>query len=223
LTLDPATGALSGAPAASGTFSFTIRATDSGGCSGSTAYVLTVSCPAIQITPANPNLPNGTAGAPFNGAFTVIGGTAPYSFSITNGALPTGLSLDAATGVVSGAPTVTGEFSFEVRVTDGFGCFSSRAYVLAIRCPTINVEPANSNLPNGAVGTAYHQTFSATGGVGTYAFDVVTGALPGGITLDASTGVLSGAPARRDTLNFVIRATDSNGCVGRRQYQIIVN
>jgi FG-GAP repeat/Putative Ig domain len=223
LTLDPVTGALSGAPAASGTFSFTIRATDSGGCSGSTAYVLTVNCPTIQITPANPNLPNGTAGSPFNGTFTVTGGTAPYTFSITNGALPGGLTLDAATGAVSGAPTVTGEFSFQVRVTDGFGCFASRAYVLTINCPTINVEPANSNLPNGAVGTAYNQTFSATGGVGAYAFDVVMGALPNGLTLDASTGALSGAPTARGAFNFVIRATDGNGCVGRRPYRIVVN
>ncbi|MGH9753669.1 MAG: putative Ig domain-containing protein [Blastocatellia bacterium] len=83
LTLNPTTGALSGAPTASGAFNFAVRATDSGGCSGVTAYVLTVNCPTIQINPANPNLPNGTAGAPFNGAFTVMGGTAPYSFSIT--------------------------------------------------------------------------------------------------------------------------------------------
>ena len=73
------------------------------------------------------------------------------------------------------------------------------------------------------MGVAYNQTFSATGGVGTYTFAVTAGALPGGLTLDASTGVLSGSPTRRDTFNLVIRATDSNGCVGRRQYQIIVN
>jgi len=194
-----------------------------GGCSGSTAYVLTVNCPTISIRPANPNLPNGVAGTSINGAFTVTGGTAPYSFSITKGALPAGLALDAATGALSGAPTVTGEFSFEVRVTDGFGCFASQSYALTIDCPTINVAPANSNLPNGAVGTAYNQTFSATGGVGAYAFDVAAGALPGGLTIDASTGVLSGAPTSSGTFNFVIRATDSNGCAGRRMYRIVVN
>ena len=63
LTLDPATGVLSGTLAASGTFNFAIQATDSGGCSGTTAYVLTINCPTIQINPANPNLPNGAAGA----------------------------------------------------------------------------------------------------------------------------------------------------------------
>ncbi len=223
LTLNAATGVLSGAPTTPGAFNFEVLATDSIGCAGSTPYVLTINCPTIRVNPTNPNLPNGTAGAPFNGAFTAPGGIAPYSFSITNGALPAGLTLDGATGVLSGVPTATGEFSFEVRVTDGFGCFASRAYVLTINCPTINLEPANSNLPNSAVGTAYNQAFSATGGVGAYTFDVVMGALPGGLTLDASTGVLSGAPTRRDTFNFVIRATDSNGCVGRRPYRIVVN
>jgi FG-GAP repeat protein/putative Ig domain-containing protein len=223
LTLDPATGVLSGTPAASGTFNFAIQATDSGGCSGMTAYVLTISCPTIQINPANPNLPNGTAGAPFNGAITVMGGAAPYSFSITNGALPGGLTLDAATGVLSGTPIVTGAFNFAVRVADGFGCFGSRAYVLTINCPTINVEPANSNPPNGAVGVAYNQTFSATGGVGSYTFDVAAGALPSGLVLNTSTGVLSGTPTSRNTFDFVIRATDSNGCIGRRPYRIVVN
>jgi FG-GAP repeat protein/putative Ig domain-containing protein len=223
LTLDPATSALSGAPTASGTFNFAIRATDSGGCSGATAYVLTVNCPTIQINPANPNLPNGTAGAPFNGAFTVMGGTAPYSFSITNGALPGGLTLDAATGELSGAPTATGAFNFAVRVADGYGCFGSRAYVLTINCPTINIEPANSNLPNGVVGTPYNQAISTRGGAEPITLDVVAGAAPGGLTLNAATGVLSGAPTARGIYNFVIRATDSNGCVGRRQYQIIVN
>jgi large repetitive protein len=156
-------------------------------------------------------------------ALTVTGGTGPYTFSISNGALPAGLNLDATTGVVSGTPTATGTFSFEVRVTDAYGCFASRAYVLTINCPTINVEPANSNLANGAMGTAYNQTFSATGGVGAYAFDVEIGALPNGLALDASTGVLSGAPTASGAFNFVIRATDSNGCVGRRAYRIVVN
>src|SRR5262249_30754708 len=150
LTLDPVSGVLSGTPIASGTFSFAVRATDTAGCVSSNSYVLTINCPTISIRPSNPSLPNGMAGTSLN--IRVIGGTAPYSFSITNEALPGGLTLDTATGVVSGAPTVTGAFSFEVRGADAYGCSGSRTYVLTINCPTINVEPANSNLPNGVVG-----------------------------------------------------------------------
>ena len=136
--------------------------------------------------------------------------------------MPGGLTLDTLTGVLSGTPAVTGMSSFEVRVADGYGCFSSRAYVLMINCPTIIVEPANSNLPNGVVGTAYYQAISTKSG-GEVISDFVAGAAPGGLTLNAATGVLSGTPTARGIYNFVIRVTDNNGCVGQRPYQIVVN
>jgi hypothetical protein len=65
--------------------------------------------------------------------------------------------------------------------------------------------------------------FSATGGVGSYTFDIDAGALPSGLVLNSLTGNLSGTPGSRDTFIFVLRATDSNGCIGRRQYRIVVN
>ncbi|MGH9842706.1 MAG: putative Ig domain-containing protein, partial [Blastocatellia bacterium] len=223
LTLDPTTGSLSGLPAAAGTFNFTVTATGGNLCPGSRDYALVIACRTINVTPANPTLPPAEAGAPYNRTVTATGGLAPYSFSIGAGALPAGITLNAATGVLSGTPTVTGVFSFEVRATDGFGCFGSGAYSLTVNCPRITVAPGNSNLPNGALGTVYNQTFSATGGIGAYRFDVVTGALPAGLTLNASSGVLSGTPTARNTFNFIIRATDGAGCTGRSPYRIVVN
>src|SRR5262249_1954915 len=122
LTFDPTTGSLTGKPAMAGIYDFTITATDSSLCPGYRDYTLVIDCPAITVRPANPNLPVGTVGAPYSGAFTASGGLAPYSFSVISGALPPGLTLDPATGALSGAPTVSGAFSFAVQASSGSGC-----------------------------------------------------------------------------------------------------
>ena len=61
-----------------------------------------------------------------------MGGTAPYTYIIASGALPAGLGINPATGVISGVPLQAGLFNFTVRATDAVGCIGSRAYVLAI-------------------------------------------------------------------------------------------
>lgn len=67
------------------------------------------------------NPPDGTIGAPYSHAFVAGGGEAPYTFSISAGSLPIGLSLDPATGIVSGVPGVTGTSDFSVTVVDSLG------------------------------------------------------------------------------------------------------
>ena len=98
MTLNPATGLLSGAPTASGTFNFTATATDANGCMGSRAYSLVIGCPAITITPGS--LPAGMVAMPFSQQLTPTVGAPPYSFSFNTGSIPPpGLSL-SATGIL---------------------------------------------------------------------------------------------------------------------------
>lgn len=70
----------------------------------------------LEITCNNP--PTGKVGVPYSHAFGVSGGTPPYTFTVTSGSLPPGLSLNAVTGVVSGTPTAGGTFPFIVQVAD---------------------------------------------------------------------------------------------------------
>lgn len=168
-------------------------------------------CPVISQLPAT--MPLGTVGTLYSQAIAASGGGAPYTFSITAGALPAGMALSAA-GVVSGTPTTAGTTSATIRSTDANGCFTSVVYTFVISaapivCPTITIAPAT--LPNGVVGTLYSQTLIASGGTAPYAFAVVAGALPPGLSL-ASTGIVSGTPTTAGSSSVTIRALDANGC-----------
>jgi hypothetical protein len=101
------------------------------------AYALTFLAPTVTVGPAA--LPNGTQATAYSQTLTASGGTAPYTFAITAGALPAGLTLTSA-GVLSGMPTASGSFTFTVTATDASaapGPFSgSRSYSLTIAAPT---------------------------------------------------------------------------------------
>jgi hypothetical protein len=211
------TDQLSGTPTTPGKYAFEITIQDANLCT--TAYYDTVViCGSITLAPSSP-LANGTAGSAYSATITASGSSAPYTFAVTSGALPAGLTL-ASGGGLTGTPTVTGGFSFTVTATDANGCTGSLAYSLTIDCPVITLSPPS--LPNGTTGSAYSQTISASGGIGSYAFSLSSGALPAGVTL-ASGGALSGTPTVSGVFNFKVRATDDNGCNDSLAYSLTVN
>ena len=87
------------------------------------------SCPTIVLSPSN--LPTGSVTAEYSQLITASGGTGPYNFSVTGGALPTGLTLSSA-GTLSGPPATTGEFAFTITATDANGYTSSWIYFLIV-------------------------------------------------------------------------------------------
>lgn len=179
-------------------------------------------CPVITVNPAT--LPNGNVGTAYNQAVTASGGVPNYFYGVTSGTLPTGLSIDSATGVISGNPSAVGTFNFTITATDANGCPGSRAYTIIIAaagCPVIVLSPAT--LPPGTSGLAYSQTISASGGTAPYRFTIATGSLPSGLTLDETTGVISGVPTRGIGLfTFTVRATATGGCQGTLGYSILI-
>lgn len=204
-------GVLSGTPTATGSFSFTVRASDPTGCTGTRDYTLQV-CPVLTVTPAT--LPSATVGTSYSQALALGGASPPSTFAVTAGALPPGIALSGS-GVLSGTPSSAGSFSFTVTATDAGGCTGVRSYSLTV-CPVVTVTPAL--LPSGAVGSAYSQTLLAVGGTGPYAF-TASGSLPPGVALSAG-GALSGTPTQSGAFAFTVTATDVNGCAGRTTYSL---
>jgi PKD repeat protein len=171
LTLSPA-GTLSGTPTTAGLFSFVVTATDANGCPGIATYALRV-CPVVAIAPSS--LPDGSVGTAYSQALTGSGGTGPYTFA-ASGSVP-GLAL-SSTGVLSGTPTQSGNFSFTVTATDANGCGVTQGYSVRVTdvppvITDLNLAPADggnfglsvtgSGFVNGSVvvvnGVPYPATF----------------------------------------------------------------
>jgi hypothetical protein len=180
-----------------------------------------VTCPSVTVNP--PTLPNGIVGTAYNQTVVASGGTAPYTYALSSGALPTGLSLNPATGAITGTPTTFGTFNFTITATDSNGCPGSRAYSLviaAVACPAITLNP--TTLPPGSIGTAYSQTVIASGGTAPYTYSL-SGTLPNGLSLNPVTGAITGTPTATGIFNFTITATDNTGCPGNRPYVIVIS
>ena len=149
-------GLLSGTPTTAGSSTFTIRGTDANGCFAELSYTIVIAaapppppvCPTITLSP--PTLPNGTVGVAYSQTIVGNGGNAPYSFGVTAGALPAGVTLTAA-GLLAGTPTTAGSSTFTIRGTDVDACFGQLSYTIVIAaapppppvCPTITLSPAD--------------------------------------------------------------------------------
>lgn len=170
----------------------------------------------IAVNP--PTLPDGNVGSNYTQAFSGAQGTAPYTFAMTSGSLPPGLSLNGTTGALTGNPTTAGVYNFTITATDSAARTGSRAYTLRV-CSGLSLFP--TVLTDGYLDRSYSQTLTATGGQGAVTLAITSGTLPTGLTIDAS-GWIHGTPTTVGTSNFTITATDSLGCTASRPYTIVV-
>ncbi|WP_161492852.1 putative Ig domain-containing protein [Pseudomonas putida] len=200
----------------SGGDSFTYTASGPGGTSAPATVTISVNAPALVISPST--LPNATASNVYSQTLSTANGATPYSYAVTSGALPPGLSLGSG-GVLSGTPSAVGTFNFTVTSTDAHNATGSQAYSLTVAAATITITP--TTLGTLTTGSAYSQTLSATGGNGSYTWST-SGSLPPGITVSNS-GVVSGTPTSIGNYSFTVTVTDSLGSTGTQGYSVTVN
>ncbi len=218
-------GVLYGTPTVAGDYSFNVTATDGGSATGgatpgkqTATAVVTLHVSAFALSGGT--LTNATQNVAYTATLQPTGGTTPYTFAVTSGALPTGLALNPMTGVISGTPTGSGISSFSVTLTDADGRQVIAAYKLSVLVP-VTFSTATA-LPGGSVNTAYTTTVQATGGTGPYTYAVSGGsALPAGLSLSTS-GTITGTPSVAASNSFGLTATDAVGGTGSATFSLTV-
>jgi hypothetical protein len=198
--------AVSGTPTAGGSVTFTATATDSVGGTASQSYTLTINPPPAITNSALSNWTVNFGG--YSQKITTSGGTAPFTFSVSSGALPTGLTLGKSTGALTGKPTVAGQYSFTVTAVDHVGATCQAAFTVTIN-PLLAIT--TTTLPIGVATQASYAALLATaGGTGPFIFKIKSGALPPGLSLSSSSGAITGTPSTKGTYPFTVSATDKS-------------
>jgi hypothetical protein len=147
-------------------------------------------------------------------------GGSSVTYSIVSGSLPTGITFNTSTATFSGTPTTALTTTYTIRATDSGSNFVDRTFTLTNASPTWTTT---SPLPLATVGSAYSTTVVAgddSGSVPTYS--VLSGSLPSGLSLNASTGAITGTPSAAPAVGttFVLRASDANGLTVDRTFTI---
>ncbi|MCX6594874.1 MAG: putative Ig domain-containing protein [Acidobacteria bacterium] len=176
----------------------------------------------LSLTNATP--PTATVNSVYSSSIAVVGGTGTgRAFSITAGALPTGLTLNPTTGAITGTPTsAAGAYSFTVRVAETTPAQSSTGqYTLILSAGPLALLP--NALPNAVQGQAFNVTglFPVTGGTGIGRTFTILGSLPTGLNLEASTGRVFGTPGGLVDANFQITVTETGGASASQNYRLI--
>ncbi len=217
-----ADGVLSGSLPAAKTYTFNVSVSDSAGNTGSGTFTIVVTNDLRFSTPTT--LTSTYAGLTYQTAIRAKGGSGGgYVFTVTNGsAIPAGLTLSSA-GVLSGKPTGSGTFAFNVTVTDSASNTAKGDFSLTVSPGVTITTPAT--LPAANVGTAYGQTLAVSGGSGSGYIWTLTagGASLSAVGLNFSNGVVSGTPTATGVATFTVSVVDSSLTYGHGTFTVAVS
>jgi len=200
------TGQIGGIPTTPGHSTFSVTLTDSRGNTDTSSVSLTVQPSVLQISTVT--LPDADQGETYSQTLNAVGGSQPYTWSVSAGSsLPKGMSL-SANGILSGTPPIVGTSTFTVTLTDANGQSSSMTLNLTV-VPTVPLTMKTIAIPPGVVGEATNLQLVASGGQLPYTWFLSrNSSLPPGLTLNSS-GTLTGAPTTSGQYTFTIEVMDS--------------
>jgi hypothetical protein len=201
LSIVGATGVITGIPATVGTTNVLLGATNAFG-TGNATLVITVAAAGVAPVITSPLTAGGTVGTAFG--YTITATNTPTSY--TASPLPAGLSIVAATGVITGTPTTVGTTNVLLGATNAFGTGNA---TLVVTVAAAGVAPVVTSplTAGGTVGTAFGYTITATNSPTSY----TASPLPAGLSIVAATGVITGTPTTVGTTNVLLGATNAFG------------
>lgn len=193
-------------PSATGSFTFSGTSTVSSSNFHYFAAVLAWRVAGVALSVATSAPAAATTGAAYSSTpATASNGTAPYTWSVASGSLPSWASLASSTGAISGTPTTAGSSIFTLKVTDSTGASATSASITITT--TSNLTITTSSLAGGTVGASYSQALAASGGFGSDTWSA-TG-LPSGLSVSGAS--ITGTPAAAGTSSVVVTVKDAGG------------
>jgi len=189
---------------------FTVTVTDSAqpANTANQAFTLTITLGALGMVTTSP-LTAGFTGTPYSQSLTAHGGLPPYTWSLSAGALPAGLTLSSA-GAITGIPTATTANpgpTFTLTATDSASNSVNGQFSITVSIAVLSISTLPT-LPSCLANTSYTETITATGGIPPYTWAITSGQLPAG--LGFSSGVISGTPTAVGTSAFTVTVYDNN-------------
>jgi len=180
----------------------------------SVRVVSTASNPQIATT----SLPSATLGQPYQAQLETVDDR-PGTWSVAQGSLPPGLSLNGSTGIISGTPTATTSGEFAILFRDSDGRVVAKMFTISFAQGESLI--VTTSLPGGAKGAAYSATLKAKDDrAGTWS--ITQGTLPAGLNLNATTGVISGTPTANGKSEFTVRFQDAASKVDTKALSITI-
>ena len=216
LVLNALSGSISGIPTQAGAFPFGITVTaEPSGASGTHGYSIMISPPAssvkVQISPAETSV--------------AAGGNVQFSAAVSNTS-NTAVTWSASAGSISANGLFTAPVASSVNSITINASSAADPTVRAIATAMVTSSAfaiATTSMPSATKGSGYSASLSGTGGKRPYRWSVVSGTLPSGLQLNASTGTLSGSAAKGGTFGFTVQGTDAASHNAQRTFSILVS
>jgi Tol biopolymer transport system component len=219
---------LAGTPTEAGNFPFKVTVTDADGNTDDASFTLVITTDVERLQVVTTNLGAATLGEAYSAQVTAEGGRETYTWRVSQGVLPAGLTLSDAgspSATLSGTPTEAGQFAFTVEVSDGATTAAAplTLVVNAVGQPLViapvTLAPADERAP-------YSATLTAMNGTGAgYTWSISGGALPAGLALapeGTPSTTLSGTPTEDGTFTFTVQVQDSGGGLATLELSLMV-